>query len=156
MTPSNKGEWEVLGMGLDLMWDSGKLKDYHAGRENEELPPTHTHTPFFWEREQVSRERAEGEGERENPKQAPMPNVEMSQGLIPQPLDHDPSPNQESNASLTEPPGAPFLTLWGFFFFFFFFFFRILPSLTIPPLTVYFPKRKMFIQLGAHGNVTWG
>lgn len=35
-----------------------------------------------------------------------MPNVEMSQGLIPQPLDHDPSPNQESKAQTTDHPGA--------------------------------------------------
>lgn len=36
ITPYNQENRKVLGMGFDSVWESGKRKDYHAGRENEE------------------------------------------------------------------------------------------------------------------------
>ena len=48
-----------------------------------------------------------GEGERENLKQTPHSAQSPTQGLIPQPWDHDLSQNQESGAQPTEPPRCP-------------------------------------------------
>ena len=68
---------------------------------------------FFWERE---RERENGESaqvgwraerERETPKQTPCWTWSLMWGLIPQPQDHDPRWNQESDTQSTELPRCP-------------------------------------------------
>ena len=63
---------------------------------------------------QVSK--GEGQRGRENLKQAPCPVQSPTWGSFPALWDHDLSQNQESDAHLTEPPGAPS----GIFLFFFF------------------------------------
>ena len=56
--------------------------------------------------------RGEGqEGERKNRKRAPHSAWGPMRGLIPQPWEHDLSPNQESDAQLTEPPRWQFILL---------------------------------------------
>ena len=49
----------------------------------------------------------EREGHGENPKQAPHTAQGPTQGLIPQPWDHDLSQNQESDTQSTELPRRP-------------------------------------------------